>query len=288
MSCRGLLLVALAAALAAPAYGQWNGRGGPRNRNLKGTIGAIANGALKVETEGDQSQTVLVTMTAGTKLHYSGTATVEFLRPKLAVEFTAELDEKHNAKAPVTQLKIISLTGKRVAGLFPEGSESGAKPAEASNFGFGPGSGEKDADPSPAEKETKPAPRPGDAAQGPGTYVVRGTIKGVRAGTLTLKIGRETLKVDMADDAEIGVDTTDLSFARVGDSISVRGQGARQMIAATSVTVEGAEPLTGPKRRALPAAKKDSAAKKGSPAKKDSAAKKDDSAGNGEELWPDK
>lgn len=118
--------------------------------------------------------------------------------------------------------------------------------------------------------------------------MVRGTIKGVRAGTLTLKIGRETLKVDMADDAEIGVDTTDLSFARVGDSISVRGQGARQMIAATSVTVEGAEPLTGPKRRALPAAKKDSAAKKGSPAKKDSAAKKDDSAGNGEELWPDK
>ncbi len=82
MSCRGLLLVALAAVLAAPAYGQWNGRGGPRNRNLKGTIGAIANGALKMETEGDQSQTVLVTMTAGTKLHYSGTATVEFLRPR--------------------------------------------------------------------------------------------------------------------------------------------------------------------------------------------------------------
>ncbi len=181
------------------------------------------------------------------------------------------------------------MTGKRVAGLFPEGSESGAKPAEASNFGFGPGSGEKDADPSPAEKETKPAPHPGDAAvEGPGTYVVRGTIKGVRAGKLTLKVGRETLKVDMADDAEIGVDTTDLSFARVGDSISVRGQGARQMIAATSVTVEGAEPLTGPKRRALPAAKKNSPAKKGGPAKKGSAAKKDDSAGNGEELWPDK
>ena len=45
MSRRGLLLVALAAAPAAPAYGQWNGRGGPRGRNLKGTIAAIANDA---------------------------------------------------------------------------------------------------------------------------------------------------------------------------------------------------------------------------------------------------
>ena len=117
--------------------------------------------------------------------------------------------------------------------------------------------------------------------------MVRGTIKGVRTGKLTLKVGRETLKVDMADDAEIGVDTTDLSFARVGDSIPSR-PGRQQTIAATSVTVEGAEPLTGPKPRALLVAKKNSPAKKDGPAKKGSPAKKDDSAGNGEELWPDK
>ncbi len=149
------------------------------------------------------------------------------------------------------------------------------KPAGGNNFGFGPG-GFKLPDAAPADeadkpdkpdKEKKPAPPKGDAAvQLPGTCVVRGTLRSFKGGKLVLKLDRGVVKAVVGDDAQINIDTTDLSFARVGDKISVRGQRARGVLAADSVTVEGAEPLTGLKKKPI------AGAKKKSPAKKDDAA----------------
>ena len=52
---------------------------------------------------------VQVSVGQATKVHYTGTATPGFLRKGLAVEFTAEIDEKHVIKEKIAQLKIITL-----------------------------------------------------------------------------------------------------------------------------------------------------------------------------------
>ncbi len=273
MFCRGLLVVALVAALAAPVYGQrgaGRGRGGlPGNGNgpqgadpqgggltsIDGNIEGLGSGGLKVKTE--SGQTVVVAVSPATKVQYTGKATVDFLRNGVAIEFTAEVDEKHVVKEAVTQLTIVSLSAGRGAGLFAEGS-SGAKPAEVNNFAFGPAPA-GDAPAAKPAKEKKPAAHKGPAepVKLPATCVVRGTIKGLKAGKLTLNIGRGSVKGEVDDNAEITVDTTDLRCARKGDSISVKGQGAGGTMAATSITIQGAEPLTGPKKKVHSPAKKD-------------------------------
>ena len=58
--------------------------------------------------------------------------------PGLAIEFTAEVDKKHNVKEAISSVTVVSLGSDRLAGLFPEGSaSSGPKSAEADNFAFG-------------------------------------------------------------------------------------------------------------------------------------------------------
>ncbi len=130
MFCRGLLVVALVAALAAPVYGQRGGGGGrgaggygggygaqganPAGgpgagiTSIDGNIEALGSGGLKVKTE--SGQTVVVTTSPATKVQYTGKATVDFLRNGVAIEFTAEVDEKHVVKEAVTQLTIVSLS----------------------------------------------------------------------------------------------------------------------------------------------------------------------------------
>jgi hypothetical protein len=287
MSGRGFLVVALVAVLGTPVYGQWGrggggGGGGFRGRRLEGTIETINNNVIKMDTEAGEGPSVLVTITSATKMHYTGKAAADFLRAGQALEFTAEVSEKHTVKDAVTQMTIISLSGKRTAGLFP-GESAVPKPAGGNNFGFGPGGGPQAAGAAPtdnadkADKDKKAAAHKGDAVQLPGTCLVRGTIKSFKAGKLMLKIDHGIVKADVSDDAEIKVDTADLSFARVGDSISVRGQGVRGMVAADSVSVQGAEPLTGPKKKSLPAVKKKSPAKK-----------KDDLGDDDDDLKPER
>ena len=100
-----------------------------------------------------------------TKVHYTGTATPGFLRKGLAVEFTAEIDEKHVIKEKIAQLKIITLSPGG-GGLFAEGSEELNPPDDA--FGFNAKGG---GDAAPAEKgaSKKAAPKKSAKVKLPGT-----------------------------------------------------------------------------------------------------------------------
>ncbi|MGO8689629.1 MAG: hypothetical protein ACLQLG_08335 [Thermoguttaceae bacterium] len=275
MSHRGFLVVALAAALAAPVYGQVGP--GANLISLDGNIEMMANGLLRMNSKAGQS--VLITMSSATKMQYTNKAASEFLRPGLAIEFTAEVDKKHNVKEAISSVTVVSLGSDRLAGLFPEGSaSSGPKSAEADNFAFGGGGGKfNSSEPAPAPKSTKGS-RKTPAVQLPATCVVRGTIKSLKAGKLILNIGHGALHGDVADGVQVAIDTGDLQFAHRGDAISVRGvKGAGLMIAAQFVSVQGSEPLSGPKKK-----------KTGPGAKKQSSSKKDDSGGDSGESKADK
>ncbi len=77
MSHRGFLVVALAAALAAPVYGQVGP--GANLISLDGNIEMMANGLLRMNSKAGQS--VLITMSSATKMQYTNKAASEFLRP---------------------------------------------------------------------------------------------------------------------------------------------------------------------------------------------------------------
>ncbi len=76
--------------------------------SIDGNIEGLGSGGLKVKTE--SGQTVVVAVSPATKVQYTGKATVDFLRNGVAIEFTAEVDEKHVVKEAVTQLTIVSLS----------------------------------------------------------------------------------------------------------------------------------------------------------------------------------
>ena len=288
MCARGLLVASLVLALSAPVLGRGGGgggRGGPNGENggrgdwggnagqldsqpvtQDGTVEKIVPGGVVMTTKDGPAINVVVG--PATKLHLTGSATADFIKAGVAVEFTAELDMKYTAKEKVTSLTAITLTAERRAGLFPQGA-AGAGPAAQNNFGF-PAGGDGVADPAPAEKGAKKAEKPkaADAVKLPGTFVVRGTVRSYKDGELTVKTGKGTVKAALADDVQIAVNLAEISHAKKGDAIAVRGRGPRQgqqgqqgTIQADSVTIQAAAPLTGPKK----AAPKEAAASKDGP-----------------------
>ena len=78
--------------------------------------------------------------------------------------------------------------------------------------------------------------------------MVRGTITSLKDGKFAMKIGHGIVKAEVDDSAEISVDMSELKFARKGDNVSVQGRGTGATVVAESVTVQGAEPLTGRKK----------------------------------------
>jgi hypothetical protein len=284
MSRRGFLAVALVAVLTAPAYGQRRGQQGgmpPNSVSLEGKVEMVGKAFVRMFSQANQS--VLVTITQATKVQFVAKATPDFLRKDVAIEFTAEVDKKRNVKEPVTQLTIISLSAERGPGLSAEGSSSAEpKSTEKDNFAFGGGAlggGGGDAAPPKTHKPVRKTP----AVQLPATCVVRGTIKTLRNGKLLLNIGRGVLRADVADNVEVNIDMADLTLAKKGDSISIKGVqiplagGTDPMVNAESVSVQGSETLVGPKqKKPLP------------PPKKRTSSKKDDSGDDAGDSKPDK
>ncbi len=243
MCPRGLLLASLVLAWSAPVYAQRISMG--RATNPRGTVEKIVAGGVVMTTKDGQALNVVVTQ--ATKLHLTGSATADFIKQGVAVEFTAEVDKTRTVKEKVASLTVVTLSTERPAGLFAEGSP-GAGAAAQDNVGFMvKGSG---ADAAPADKGAKKAEKkkPAAAVQLPGTCVVRGTVKSCKAGKLTVSFGRGAVKADLDDDPQIAVDLADISQARPGDTISVRGRAYRQLpglVQAESVTIQAAEPLSG-------------------------------------------
>jgi len=91
---------------------------------------------------------------------------------------------------------------------------------------------------------------PEDPANPSGPMLVAGQIKAFKNETLTLLIGRKSVKVDLAEEPEITIEVSDLRIVSPGDHLEVHGIGLTpEQIIAKTVDVELANPLTGPKKR---------------------------------------
>jgi len=255
----GLPAIALVLVTALPAAAQ-RGRllpGIQQAQTIKAQGKLVSATPSQMQILTDSQQTIYVMIGQNTQVSIKGTAELEYLKSGLCVEFVAEVAKGGAVKDKIDHLVIVTPSADQPIGFSPpELGTSGKKSdkdddAPAAN-GRGP-RGKPDADPllrgDPPSKASKAR---GGATQFPGTYTVRGTLKMVKNGAITVATGRgPTVKAELSSDATIDVEATDVRMAQPDDAVTVKGvtsQARPNMIVAQSVTVELASPLTGKKR----------------------------------------
>ncbi|MGA2031234.1 MAG: hypothetical protein ABSG68_03170 [Thermoguttaceae bacterium] len=260
----------------------------PAGRNtidIQGTFEMPAANGFRIT--GAMGQPLMVMIQPATEVHFTGTASVDYLKPGMYVEFVAELDEKGAGKTKVKAVAVIGPT-QEVGILPPEAAGAGRKSA-AGGEGFGAAGGAAPGGGAAAGGFDAPlAPAGGgDVAGGKhrvggtarkttgaggalaGTHTVRGKVTKFHESHLTVKADRKVVNVELAAEPEISVDSSDYSMAARGDKVSLKGfeMPDKRFVQAKSVTIEAAQTLSGAKKRPVRAEKtaKRATTKKASP-----------------------
>jgi hypothetical protein len=136
------------------------------------------------------------------------------------VEFTADIDSHGAIQGKVDSLTVTTLTKDKQMGLTSPDAESGFGEPAADDSG------------KPAKRATRTTaktaktPKAGKAsahAQAAGNYRIIGQLVVGRGGALSVKPGRTMLPFELAEQSKISLDVSDISLARPGQDISVKG-----------------------------------------------------------------
>ncbi len=208
-----LMLVAMVLAVRSSDAQYRRPQPKPEKVEASGAIDAVQGNVVRLSTA--TGQTWFFQFTPKTKVTVTGTAVPEYLRPGLFVEFSADLDRKGTASAPVAELALFTPSPQRLPGLFPV---SGIPEAED------------------AGKRRDP-----DATT---AYRVLGRITSVKDGKLMVNTGRGVVRFELAESPNITVEVADPSVASKGDSITIKGKSVREGFGqADEATIEMAQPL---------------------------------------------
>lgn len=213
----------------------------------EGTVQAVLPPRIRMLADSGQQWIVIVDPKA--TVHVIGTAEPDFLRPGMFIRFTAEIDKRGTVKEKLRRLTIFTPSSKDPVGAWPETKgPAGSKQAKGKpRFGEGSGS------------EPAAATAPTSAV-----YSIAGRITRCHKGGLTVRVGRNAVQVQLAEEPEIGVDFADYSVAKQGDRISVtKGKmfaGRIGLAQAQELTIKLSKPLTLAKKK--PARTKPPAAKR--------------------------
>jgi hypothetical protein len=226
MLSRILLSFFVLFALSVSTYAQ---RPQPQDFKGEGTVEGVLGSRIQMKTKANE--TVVVQIFPQSQVRLTGTTTVDFLRPGLCVEFTAEVAKNLVVKDKISQLTLISPTPDAPLGLYPEGAAPGGKGGDA-DAGFG--------DP-PSKAGKSSSGRRGKSAGGsgvqlPGVCTVRGTIKSL-VGTSLAVTCKGLVKAELDDNVEIAVAVADHTLASKGDAITVHGKKLDKQVLAQSVTI---------------------------------------------------
>lgn len=238
-------LAACSLAHAQPTPQQWRqlqqqarqGQQIPRDDlETSGVIKGMAGGAIHLQTTDGEQWQVLVEARPQ-DVSFTGSAFAGFVRPGMVVSFSAALDKRGEADDPVTAISIVTIREGVPFGVSNDAGGGGA----AALF----------------ESKPEPAAQPKGKKEPNPVYKVTGQLtKLSRSGEMTINCGNATVKADLAKDAKVAIDVADLSFARVGDKIDVRGwypKGVKGQAIVNRVSISSATPLgEEPKKRVLP------------------------------------
>lgn len=221
---------------------QQRGQGQPNlpreNLNASGVLKAARGSVIQLQTEDGELWYIQVQLTRPTDVTFSGPAEASFVKPGMLVQFSSKLSRRNQAPEPIQQLTVFTLKEGYQLGVFGDSALSGGSSA----------GGFFDA-PTEEPKKKKVVVKDNEDTE----YRIAGQITKIsRTGEMTINAGGTTVKADLAEDARVSIDVSDLSYARPGDKVEVRGwyyQGQKGQAVGTLVSVSTAEPLTGPKKK---------------------------------------
>jgi hypothetical protein len=213
-----------------------------QNVTVTGTMGTVNAGGFSVVADAKGGGTTWVVFTdPNTTFHATGTALADFLRPRLTVQFAADLDDKGTGKDKVGELTIVSPTSAHVPGVFKgEGAAANvATPDAAAPKAAGKG-------------KDKAAPAGKGWFENFGKAKVVGKVVSYKENRLIVAAGKRKVEVDLTDEPLIHVDVAEGTFASAGDKVVVKGKevkGQQGACEAESVEITFSQPLTSPKKK---------------------------------------
>jgi hypothetical protein len=185
---------------------------------VSGTIRMVARTGIALTN--NMNQTWRVAILPVTKVQVTGPATRDCLRSGLAVEFTADIDSHGAIQGKVDSLTVITLTKDKQMGLSSPDADSGfGEPAADDSGKPAKRTTRTSAKTAKTAKTAKAAPH----AQAAGNYRIIGQLVVGRGGALSVKPGRTMLPFELAEQPKINLDVADLTLARPGQEISVKG-----------------------------------------------------------------
>jgi hypothetical protein len=156
---------------------------------VDGTVEGVQGPVLQMKASAGHPY--LIALQPGySKLGITGMAKPDFLKPGMLVSFTADVPDERRVELeePLTDLAIITPSETNTVGLFNEDRDN--------------------------KESTK--------------FFVRGKVTSYRDGKLTVAAGGKQIVAPLPADAEIKLDSTDLSIVRQGDAIKVLGKQVQQ------------------------------------------------------------
>jgi hypothetical protein len=212
----------------------------PQNITVNGTITSVSGERIHVAAR-RTSRPWVVVLQSGTRVTVIGTAEPGYLAPGMVLQFKAEMDEQGNPPAKVGEMTVVTASSQNPLGCFRLPAD-GSPPA--ANSAVGAGTGVKHARP-------KPPAKPDDdlgSLIAP-EYKINGKITSIDGSRLSLRAGKRTISIELAESPTIHVLLSDASRLLPGSRIEAIGQGSRKAARcqADQVEVTLAKPLSGKK-----------------------------------------
>ncbi|HEY5315813.1 MAG TPA: hypothetical protein VIK18_25010 [Pirellulales bacterium] len=187
---------------------------------LKGKVKTVSEKQMAIEEKPETDY--LIHISSRTHVSVEGTAVPDYLTHGVDVEVVADVNKAGVIPTPLSEITVCTFNEGHPATFAPE------DPTKASHKG-------KDA---------------------VNRYVIRGTIKTIRGGKLTIATPDKLVKATLAPDAKIKVLVNDVTWAQVGDEASVQGvEIFAGEVQAQTLKVALAKPLE-PKKAEGPTRKK--------------------------------
>jgi hypothetical protein len=179
-SAFALLAVALVCLPAGSALAQKGAAPKGTPVSLKGKVKQVVPQGLLVESGGKDYG---VGFSNTSKVSMTGTAGPDYLSPGMFVQMEVELDSQGKPTKEVSKLSIVEQSALNQPGIF---SAAG------------------------------PDAKPGDV----GLFLVRGAVRGNKAGELTVAAGSKPMIVKLSNTVSIPVTTSDWRMAQPGDEVT--------------------------------------------------------------------
>jgi hypothetical protein len=189
----------------------------PKDFDVKGEFEGLSGNYMKCILNGNP---MLVHFDDKSKIKVTGTATADFINKGLFVRFKGTFDRHGKGTEPIKEFVIFTPDADNSVGAVESGGSNAFD------------------EPTPGKKKGPPPPT--------AMYEVAGRITAAHLNLITVDCGNMKIRAEVAPDATVKLDSSDLSWASSGDLAKVKGsvdQPPHGTAIASEVSIELSTPL---------------------------------------------